>query len=125
MTQGAKRVVFCGQFSAGESDIRAADGRLDIRQDGDPVKFVEAVEQISFNARAGLARGQSILAVTERCVFRIGEGGPVVVEIAPGVDLERDVLARMAFRPRVADDLREMPAALFRDEPMGLAARLS
>jgi propionate CoA-transferase len=65
------------------------------------------------------------MAVTERCVFRIEEAGPVLVEIAPGVDLERDVLARMAFRPRVAGDLREMPAALFRDEPMGLAARLS
>lgn len=125
VTQGAKRVVFCGQFTAGETDIRAGGGRLDIRRDGAPVKFVEAVEQVSFNARAGLARGQTIMAVTERCVFRIEEAGPVVVEIAPGVDLERDVLARMAFRPRVADGLCEMPAALFRDEPMGLAARLS
>jgi len=124
VTQGAKRVVFCGRFSAGESDIRAADGRLDIRRDGAPVKFVAAVEQIGFNARAGLDRGQSIAAVTERCVFRIDEAGPVVTEIAPGVDLERDVLARMGFRPRIAKDLREMPAALFRDEPIGLAARL-
>ena len=125
VTQGAKRVVFCGRFAAGDADIRVGGGRLDIRRDGDPVKFVEAVEQVSFNARAGLAGGQSILAVTERCVFRIEEAGPVLIEIAPGVDLERDVLARMAFRPRVADDLCEMPAALFRDEPMGLAAQLS
>ena len=125
VTQGAKRVVFCGRFTAGEADIRAGGGRLDIRRDGKPAKFVEAVEQVSFNARAGLARGQSIVAVTERCVFRIEEAGPVLVEIAPGVDLERDVLARMAFRPRIADDLRAMPAALFRDEPMGLATRLS
>ncbi len=125
VTQGAKRVVFCGRFSAGEADIRVGDGRLDIRRDGEAVKFVEAVEQVSFNARAGLARGQEILAVTERCVFRIDEAGPVLVEIAPGVDLDRDVLARMAFRPRVAGELREMPPALFREPPIGLATRLA
>ena len=125
VTQGARRVVFCGQFTAGESDIRVGGGRLDIVSDGRPVKFVETVEQVSFNASAGIARGQSVMAVTERCVFRIGPDGPVLTEVAPGVDPERDILARMAFRPRIADDLRQMPEELFRDGPFGLAGRLA
>lgn len=125
VTQSADRVVFCGQFTAGETDIVIEDGRLVIRKDGDVTKFVEAVEQITFNAGVALGRGQTVMAVTERAVFRIGPEGPVLAEIAPGVDLERDVLARMDFRPAVAPDLREMPRALFLPDGIGLAAMLA
>lgn len=125
VTQSAGRVVFCGQFTAGETDIAVEDGRLVIRKDGDVTKFVEAVEQITFNAKVALDRGQRVLAVTERAVFRIEADGPVLTELAPGVDLERDVLARMAFRPRVAADLREMEPALFRDANIGLPSRIA
>jgi len=124
VTQSADRIVFCGQFTAGETDIRIEDGRLVIAKDGDVTKFVEAVEQITFNAGVALGRGQTVLAVTERAVFEIGPDGPVLTEIAPGVELERDVLAKMAFRPRIAANLRAMEAALFRPETIGLATRI-
>ncbi len=124
VTQSADRVVFCGQFTAGDSDVVIEDGRLVIRKDGDVTKFVEAVEQITFNAKVALGRGQSVMVVTERAVFRVDENGPLLIEIAPGVDLERDVLAKMAFRPRVADDLREMAAELFRAESIHLSTKL-
>ncbi len=124
VTQSADRVVFCGQFTAGESEIRVEDGRLVIAKDGDVTKFVEAVEQITFNAKVAIGRGQSVMAVTERAVFRIDENGPLLIEIAPGVDLERDVLAKMAFRPRIADTLKPMPAELFLAGSIGLAERL-
>ena len=124
VTQSADRVVFCGQFTAGDSDVVIENGRLVIRKDGDVTKFVEAVEQITFNAKVAKDRGQSVLVVTERAVFQVDENGPILIEIAPGVDLERDVLAKMAFRPRVADDLREMAAELFQAETIGLPDRL-
>ncbi len=124
VTQSADRVVFCGQFTAGESEIRVEDGRLVIAKDGDVTKFVEAVEQITFNARVAIGRGQSVMAITERAVFRIDQNGPLLIEIAPGVDLERDVLAKMAFRPRVADTLKLMAAELFLADKIGLAERL-
>ena len=125
VTQSADRVVFCGQFTAGDTDILVEDGRLVIRKDGDVTKFVEAVEQITFNAGVAIGRGQGVLVVTERAVFRIDADGPVLVEIAPGVDLERDILAKMAFRPRIAKDLREMDAELFQDGTIGLAATIT
>lgn len=124
VTQAAKRVVFCGQFTAGDFDIGVADGRLHIRREGEAVKFVERVAQVTFNAEAALARGQTVLVVTERCVFRIERDGPVLTEVAPGVDLERDVLAKMAFRPRIAADCRPMDARLFGPAPIDLRARL-
>ena len=124
VTSRAKRVVFCGQFTAGDCDIAIEDGALHIRRDGDTVKFVEAVDQITFNAARGLGEGQTVMAVTERCVLQIDRDGPVVTEIAPGVDLERDVLGRMGFRPRVSPDLKSMPPHLFRPERIGLAAHL-
>ncbi len=124
VTQSADRVVFCGQFTAGETDIAIEDGQLMIRRDGDVTKFVEAVEQITFNGSVALSRGQQVMVVTERAVFRIDGDGPVLIEIAPGVDLERDVLAKMAFRPQVAADLKEMDAALFGTDQIGLAAQL-
>lgn len=124
VTQSADRVVFCGQFTAGETDIVIEDGKLVIRRDGDVTKFVAAVEQITFNAGVALGRGQSVLVVTERAVFAVGPDGPVLTEIAPGVDLERDVLAKMAFRPLVSPGLKPMDAALFRPGEVGLAGRL-
>ena len=124
VTGRAKRVVFCGQFTAGDCDIAIADGRLHIRRDGDTVKLVEAVDQITFNAARALGEGQTVMAVTERCVLHVDRDGPVVTEIAPGVDLERDVLAKMGFRPRVSPDLKQMDGRLFQPGPIGLAARL-
>lgn len=122
ISQTARSVFFLGTFTAG-ADIAAGDGRLRIRRDGEVVKFVEDVEQVTFSGERARARGQSVHYVTERCVLRLGDDGLELIEIAPGVSLERDVLARMAFRPQIASSLREMDAAIFTDKPLGLGAR--
>ena len=119
ISQAARSVYFLGTFTAG-AETAVADGRLRIRRDGTVPKFVDEVSQITFNGGRALVTGQSVLYITERCVLRLGDNGLEVIEIAPGVDLERDVLARMGCRAKVASDLREMDAAIFKDVPLGL-----
>jgi propionate CoA-transferase len=122
ISQSARSVYFLGSFTAG-ADIAVDDGRLHIRRDGAVAKLVDEVGQVTFSGDRARARGQSVLYITERCVFRLGEGGLELIEVAPGVDLDRDVLDRMGFRPRIAPELCEMDAAIFSDEPLGLGAR--
>ena len=119
ISQNAKRVVFVGTFSAGPQDIRIEDGRLRIVEDGALRKFVAEVEQRTFAGRLAAERGQPVLYVTERCVFQLTLDGLELIEIAPGVDLERDILARMDFMPIVRQPAL-MDARLFRAQPMGL-----
>ena len=125
VTQSADRVVFCGQFTAGETDIGIDGGKLVIRNDGEVTKFVEAVEQITFNGGVALARGQKVLAVTERAVFAITADGPELVEIAPGVSLEVDILAKMRFSPAISPNLKEMERSLFEEGQIGLSGKLT
>ena len=125
VTQSADRVVFCGQFTAGETDIAVEGGKLVIRKDGDVTKFVEAVEQITFNGGVALARGQKVMAVTERAVFAITADGPELVEIAPGVSLEADILAKMRFGPAISPNLKEMERSLFEEGQIGLSGKLT
>ncbi|MCM5679749.1 malonate decarboxylase subunit alpha [Schlegelella sp. S2-27] len=108
ISQNAKKVVFVGTFTVG-------DGAR---------KFVSQVEHRTFSGREALRRGQPVLYVTERCVFRLHERGLELIEIAPGLDPERDVLALMGFVPVIERQPAVMDAALFRDGPMGLRARL-
>jgi propionate CoA-transferase len=96
-----------------------------IATEGRHRKFVERLDQLTYNAKLGWERGQPVTYITERAVFRGGPEGLQLTEIAPGVDLERDILAHMEFQPRVAGDLSEMDARLFRLAPMGLAADLA
>ncbi len=124
ISQNAKTVVFVGTFRAGKQSVGAADGRLQIRQDGESAKFVERVEHRTFSGAEALRRGQRVLYVTERCVFRLVPGGLELIEIAPGVDLQRDILDRMDFAPAISPDLRPMDARLFTDAPMGLREQL-
>jgi propionate CoA-transferase len=119
ITQAARGLFFLGTFTAG-AETTVGDGRLRIRREGTVPKFVDAVAQITFNGERARATGRSVLYITERCVLRLGDDGLELIEIAPGVDLERDVLARMGFRPKIARDLREMDAAIFTDAPLGL-----
>ena len=124
ITANAPCIVFAGYFTAG-AKLCIAGGTLRIDTEGRVRKLVEEVEHITFSGRRARANGQQVLYATERCVLRLGESGPEVVEIAPGIDLERDVLAQSDVSLRVADDLKPMPASLFRPEPMGLALKES
>jgi propionate CoA-transferase len=121
ISQSARSVFFLGTFTAG-ADIAVGDGRLDISRDGAVQKFVDEVGQVTFNGARAHASGQSVHYITERCVLRLGDDGLELIEIAPRVDLERDVLARMAFSPQIAPDLREMDPTIFTDAPLGLGA---
>ena len=116
----APKIVYSGYFTAGKKDIRVTDGKLDIVTDGPVAKFVPQVAQVSFSGEMARRRRQDVLYVTERCVIQLQEAGLTVIEIAPGVDLERDVLAKAGVPLLVSADLRPMSAALFRPEPMGL-----
>jgi propionate CoA-transferase len=120
ISQNARKVVFSGAFTAGGLRIRCDDGRLRIIEEGRSRKFVGEVEQICYNGAFARAERRDAVFVTERAVFRVGPKGLELFEIAPGIDVERDVMANMAFRPAVASDLREMDARLFSPQPMGL-----
>ena len=115
------RINFVGTLTAQglELDIDATGVR--VAREGSLPKFVPAVRQISFNGRLARERGQQVRYVTDRAVFALADDGLVLTEIAPGIDLERDVLGQMGFRPRVADDLRPMDLRLYASGPMGLA----
>ncbi len=120
ITANAGRIVFSGFFLAGRFDATAADGRLTINADAKVAKFVPEVEHVTFSGRMARERGQEVVYVTERCVIELRDEGLTVTEIAPGIDLQRDVLDRVSIPLLVDPNLREMDARLFRPEPMGL-----
>lgn len=119
ISQNARQLVFTGTFTASGLDVRIVDGRMQIISEGRARKFGKAVEQITFAGKRAQRLGQPVLFITERCVFRLGPEGISLVEIAPGIDIERDVLAHMGFVPHVAD-VAAMDPRIFADEPMGL-----
>jgi len=119
ITSRARKIVFSGNFNVG-ARTSIADGKLVIEREGKGAKFVEEVDQVSFSGRRARAQGQDVSYVTERCVIRLREEGLVVTEIAPGLDLQRDVLDQAATPLKVAEDLKTMEAALFAPEPFGL-----
>jgi propionate CoA-transferase len=125
ISQSAKTVVFVGTFTAGGLEVAVEDGRLLIIKEGASRKFVHEVEHRTFSGEVAFRQGQRVLYVTERCVFQLIQGGLELIEIAPGMDLERDILAHMDFRPTLAPNLKLMPECIFRDEPMGLLNLLS
>jgi propionate CoA-transferase len=123
ISQGAKAVAFCGTFTASGLEVEVGGGRLCIRKEGRFRKFVQRVEQITFSGEYAAAQGQRVQFITERAVLVITREGLVVTEVAPGVDLERDVIGQMAFRPRVAPDLKAMDARIFQEGLMGLGRK--
>ena len=125
ISHNAKRVVFCGTFTAGGLEVNVHDGGLQVDREGKHPKLVEAVEQITFNGAYARSLGRDIIYATERAVFTLTDHGLTLTELAPGVDLERDLLAHMAFRPHIASDLRPMDTRLFRDGPLGLARQFT
>jgi propionate CoA-transferase len=124
ISQNARKVVFVGTFSAGRLRIEVAGGRLCILEEGTVTKLVREVEHRTFSGGEAMRRGQRVLYVTERCVFRLGAQGLELIEIAPGIDLQRDILDRMPFAPVMTAPPALMDAAIFRPEPMGLRERL-
>ena len=111
VTTGAKKLLVMTRFMLGSS-IEKQDGKL-VYQDGKAPKFCEEIEHIDFNADIALEDGQEVLYITERCVFRLTKDGIMLTEVAPGLDPEKDVLAKMPFRPLVSPELKEMPWACF------------
>ena len=112
ITQTARRLVFCGTFTAGGLKVAVEAGKLRIVKEGSVRKFVKSVEQVSFSAARSRQVGQQVLYVTERAVFQLVPDGLELVELAPGIDLEKQVLAQMDFRP-VIRNVRTMPARAF------------
>jgi len=121
ISQSARKVVFVGTFMAGCGEIAIEEGKLQIRRDGKASKFVQEVEHCTFSGPYAAAAGKPVLYITERCVFRLGPQGMELIEIAPGVDLERDILAKMDFTPIIHAPV-PMDARIFLPEPMGLRA---
>ncbi len=119
ITQNSRTVVFVGTFSAGGLQVAVEDGKLTIVQEGRHRKFVEAIEQVTFSGDYAARAGKKVLYVTERCVFALTPEGLELVEVAPGIDIERDILSQMAFRPIVRQPVL-MDARIFRPEAMGL-----
>ncbi|MES2974461.1 MAG: acyl CoA:acetate/3-ketoacid CoA transferase, partial [Pseudomonadota bacterium] len=124
ITRSTPKLVFCGSFTAGGLEVAVGDGTLRIVQEGKSRKFIEQVEQVTFNGRDAAQRRQSVLFVTERAVFRLTADGLELIEIAPGIDLEQDVLRHMGFRP-IMRDVKLMDAGLFQESWGGLARALA
>ncbi len=120
ISQSAKKVVFVGTFKAGKLLTAIEDGKLVIRIDGTAKKFVQEVEHVTFSGAVAVSRGQPVLYVTERCVFGLTPDGLELREVAPGIDIERDILAQMDFKPIMREDPDLMDVRIFRPEPMGL-----
>jgi len=118
ITQTAKKVVYCGTFTAGNQEINPFDGKLAIKTDGTKQKFVKHVEQITFSGEYAREKDQIVLYVTERAVFQLMHEGLTLIEIAPGIDLETQVLDLMDFRPIISEDLKEMDKRIFIDDKM-------
>lgn len=120
ITQATPKVIFCGNF-VGKAKVQVGDGRIKILEEGRIRKFVDQVEQITFSGQYAGA-DQEILYITERCVFRLVDKKVTLIEIAPGLDLERDILSQMDFRPEIAADLKTMDPGIFMEHWGGLKA---
>lgn len=113
IAQNARKVVFCGTFAAKGVKLETGDGRMQVRQQGSVRKVVAQVEQITFSGPQALQRGQQVLFLTERASFRLTRQGIELFELAPGIDLQRDVLDQMGFTPRMAQEVEIMAAKHF------------
>ncbi|MEF8719429.1 MAG: acyl CoA:acetate/3-ketoacid CoA transferase [Candidatus Accumulibacter necessarius] len=124
ISQNAKKVVFVGTFTAGNLEIALEDGKLRIVQDGKARKFVQEVEHRTFSGPEAHRRGMPVLYITERCVFRLCAEGLELIEIAPGIDLQTDILDRMDFVPVMRTPPMLMDSRIFREEPMKLRPQM-
>jgi len=105
IAQSARKVVFVGTFDAKGGDYKSGHGRLEIMRNGLVQKFVNTVDQITFSGRHAMSQDQEVLIVTERAVFQLQDDGLHLIEVAPGVDVEKDILGQMEFQPIVKDTM--------------------
>jgi propionate CoA-transferase len=124
ISQNARKVVFVGTFTTGKAELHIAAGKLVIDKEGSSKKCIQEVEHRTFSGEQALKVKQDVIYVTERCVFRLDEKGVTLVEIAPGVNLEKDILSQMDFAPVIPKDVELMDARIFADMPMGLRRQL-
>jgi propionate CoA-transferase len=119
ITQNSRTVIFIGTFTAGGLDVKVGDGQLTIVKEGKFRKFVEQIEQVTFSGEYAARMGKKVLYITERCVLTLTPEGLELTEVAPGVDIDRDILPYMAFKPIIRNPVL-MDARIFRNEIMGL-----
>ncbi len=117
---GSKKVVLCGTLRAGGLKTSVGDGKITIDQEGKFEKMIPQCSEITFSGEQALKQGQEVVFITERAVFKLTENGVMLTEIAPGVDLEKDVLGQMGFKPIISEDLKVMDERIFRDEKMNI-----
>ncbi|AHF06179.1 acyl CoA:acetate/3-ketoacid CoA transferase [Desulfitobacterium metallireducens] len=120
ITQNAKKVVFCGTMTAGGLKTQVNNGQLEILQDGKINKLIDSVEQITFSGEYAQSVNQPVLYITERAVFELTSQGVMLTEIAPGIDLENDVLAHLEFTPLISSNLKTMDLRIFQNGPMNI-----
>jgi len=124
ISQNARKVVFVGTFTTGKSEVHIEAKKLILAKEGGNKKFIQEVEHRTFSGEQAIKEKQAVLYVTERCVFSLDEKGVTLVEIAPGIDLKKDILSQMDFEPVVSKDLMLMDERIFDDVPMGLRPQL-
>lgn len=121
---GAPRTYFAGAFSAGRTKIEIVNGKLQIVQDGMIQKFVEKVFRVVFSGHQAIKYGHEILYVTERAVFRLAKEGVILEEVAPGIDIDKDIISKMSFVPIHGSSIQQMDEILFWDEKMGTREKI-
>ena len=119
ISQSTGKVVFCTYFKAKGLEGEISGGKLRITREGDIVKFVENVQQISFNGRLARDENKEVVIITERAVFKLTGEGMVLEEVAPGIDLDKDILGQMEFKPVISSTLRTMDERIFRPGQVG------
>jgi propionate CoA-transferase len=113
-----------GGFTAGGLDVEVFSGKLRIVREGDLKKFVNSVDEITFSGEYATATNKEVLYITERAVFKLTKKGLTMIEIAPGIDVEKDILAQMEFKPQIADVLNVMDKRIFKEDRMSIRGEI-
>ena len=124
ISQNTKKVVICGAFSA-KADLEISEQGIKVIQSGKIKKFIHEVEQITFNGKYAYESGQEVLYCTERALFKLVKGGIELIEIAPGIDIEKDIFSMMDFRPKISPQLKTMNLNIFKQGLLNLKSRHS